>query len=221
MRRLHVKMVDSDELSCVECQSTGLTVRVRGTPGAGRFSTDTRPLDRRPSFRDILSGFNQGGTLGVRGPAPKPTALKRLEGTFRKDRVAVNEPMPMRTGLIPPDWLGEDALEEWNRVAPELDRLQLSTVVDYATFLGYCMSFARALEAEEEIAIHGLVLETFYGRVANPAVSIARTEWAQVRKFAAEFGLTPSARTRVSGTPKGDEQPDGAKLFLFGGKKGG
>lgn len=159
--------------------------------------------------------------MGQRGPAPKPSALKRLEGTYRKDRAAVNEPEPTRSALVPPEWLGADALEEWNRVAPELDRLNLSTVVDYATFLGYCMSYARALEAEQTIAVHGLLIRSLHGMAANPAVAIARTEWAQVRKFAAEFGLTPAARTRVSGTPKLDEKKDGAKLFLFGGKKRG
>jgi P27 family predicted phage terminase small subunit len=158
--------------------------------------------------------------VGARGPRPKPSALKHLEGTFRKDRAPVHEPEPTRSALAAPAWLAGDAREEWERVAPELDRLNLSTVVDYATFLGYCMSYARALQAEEEISLWGLTMSGLHTTVANPAVAIARLEWAQVRKFAAEFGLTPAARTRVNGKP--DEEPkDRAKMFLFGAKKKG
>jgi P27 family predicted phage terminase small subunit len=33
---------------------------------------------------------------------------------------------------------------------------------------------------------------------ASPAVGISRSSWAEVRKFAQEFGLTPSSRSRVT-----------------------
>lgn len=119
-----------------------------------------------------------------------------------------------------PAWLQPDGKREWKRVVPELERLGLLTRVDDAALEGYCAAYARAMEAERHVKKTGLTVMTYKGFVlANPAVSIARTSWAQVRQFANEFGLTPSARTRIRTTdqkPPGD--PDDA--FLFGGKSG-
>lgn len=158
--------------------------------------------------------------MGLRGPAPKPTTLKILEGTYRADRAATAEPTPDVAVLVPPPWLVGDALEEWNRSAPVLEQLGVSASIDYAVFLGYCLSYARALQAEEDIAINGLTVVVWGQAQKNPAVTIAQQEWAQVAKLAAQFGLTPSSRSRVSGTPKKPADAGGknasTKRFRFG-----
>lgn len=131
-------------------------------------------------------------------PARKPTRLKEISGTARKDRLKANEPKPAPATTDPPDWLQGRALAEWNRVAPELLRLQLLTMVDLPALAGYCSAYARAVDAEAVIAAEGPVLETPQGfKQARPEVSIARSAWEHVRKFASEFGLTPVARGRL------------------------
>jgi hypothetical protein len=58
----------------------------------------------------------------------------------------------------------------------------------------------------------------------NPAAAEARKHWSLVKQFAAEFGLTPSARTRV-GSRRGRRTEaagkDPAEAFLFGNGRPG
>ena len=54
--------------------------------------------------------------MGLRGPAPKPTAIKRLEGNPGKRKL--NEAEPTLTVGVPecPDYLDEVAKREWGRL---------------------------------------------------------------------------------------------------------
>ena len=64
------------------------------------------------------------------GPPRKPTRLRILEGNPSKRPLPNNEPQPDPTMPECPDWLMADAKEEWHRVAPELHRIGLLTIVD-------------------------------------------------------------------------------------------
>lgn len=63
--------------------------------------------------------------MGLRGPAAKPQAIRKLEGD-KKHRNR-REPKFQLTHLRPPSWLPEFALEEWNRVVPALERINMLT----------------------------------------------------------------------------------------------
>ncbi len=52
------------------------------------------------------------------------------------------------------------------------------------------------------------------------AASAVRKQWALVRQFAAEFGLTPSARTRV-GAPEAKPQQEDEEAEMFGVRTSG
>lgn len=155
--------------------------------------------------------------MGLRGPRPKPSRLKLLEGTHRPDRVAANEPTPDAALLACPKGLPPLARAEWNRVAPELHALGLSATVDRSSLLGYVLSYARAMAAEKQLREEGLTTETGTGQPkAHPCVAIAHNEWAAVLRFASAFGLNPSARSRIS-TPQ-KPAADTTKKRLFGSK---
>ena len=53
--------------------------------------------------------------------ARKPTSMKLLEGTYRRDRANPAEPKP-DVGAEPPPWLPADgpARDAWHRLAPVL-----------------------------------------------------------------------------------------------------
>jgi P27 family predicted phage terminase small subunit len=136
--------------------------------------------------------------MGERGPAPKPTALRELEGNPGKRALPKNEPKPDK-GAVCPEWIPAEAKAEWERVAPELERLGLLTKVDSSALAAYCVAYARWRAAEEAIAIHGLTFMTESGYAAQrPEVGIANKAMADIRAFCKEFGLTPSARGRMS-----------------------
>jgi P27 family predicted phage terminase small subunit len=137
----------------------------------------------------------------------KPTRLKLLQGTFRKDRAPKNEPQPRGTATCPL-WLDADAKAEWKRIAPELVRLGLLTSVDRAAFAAYCGAFATWKHAEKDIQEHGLIVTTTKGKQKNPAVLIASDALKLMRVYIALFGLSPCDRTRISAIPRHHEEED-------------
>ena len=153
------------------------------------------------------------------GTKPKPTALKVLEGNPGKRPLPTNEPKPTPTAPRCPTWLHKDAKKEWKRVAPELDKLGLLTTIDMAALAGYCESFAQYKEAIEFIHKHGPVypIKDENGKVKYlqqvPQVSIANKSLNNIRMMCAEFGLTPSARARMTVPGTKEEEDDMERLL--------
>lgn len=140
-------------------------------------------------------------------PKPKPTKLKKLEGNPGKRPLNENEPIPQSIAPECPDWLLAEAKKEWKRLAPELERLGLLTVIDRVAFAAYCQSYAKWKKAEKFLKKHGMTIKIpekdEFGNVISikvkkfPEVSIANECLKQIRSFASEFGLTPSSRGRI------------------------
>lgn len=141
------------------------------------------------------------------GRPPKPTALKLVTGNPGKRALNRDEPRP-RAGLpTPPPVLNDDAKAEWRRVARDLHQCGLLTLVDRSALAAYCQAYGRWCEAEREIAAYGMTVTTEAGNVIqHPLVGVARRAMTDMVKFAAEFGMTPSARSRVQAQGKGDSK---------------
>lgn len=147
------------------------------------------------------------------GPRPIPTHLKVLRGNPGKRALPQNEPEPTPLLEVPdaPVFLQGYARVEWNRIAEELVRLNLLTVVDINVLAAYCVAYSRWRTAEEalvEMARRDPVLAGLMLRVGkhgtpmqNPLVGTAARAAADMVKYAAEFGLTPSARARIAAGP--------------------
>jgi P27 family predicted phage terminase small subunit len=152
--------------------------------------------------------------VGRRGPKPKPTALKKREGTFRKDRAPANEFAPTPGTPKCPDYLDAIARGEWNRVVPELVAKNVLTIIDGAVLEGFCVAYSSAVKFQKD-ADKKPIVKTPFGPKVNPSEAVARKWWALARQLGAELGLTPAARTRVSmEKPKPPE--DKTEAFLFG-----
>ncbi len=137
--------------------------------------------------------------MGRRGPTPKPAHIKALEGNPGKRLLNKRPPRPRPTRPSCPDWLAAEAKAEWKRLAPELERLGLLTVLDRAAFSCYCQSFAHWVQAQRVLREHGMIYVTASGRVRErPEVAIAESSLKLMRAFAVEFGLTPNSRSRFS-----------------------
>ncbi len=129
----------------------------------------------------------------------KPTVLKVLQGTARKDRENKDEVKPNLNIPEPPDHLSKLALIEWGRISSFLYKLGLLSDIDMASLAAYCQSFGRWSEAETELAENGLTIKTTNGNVIqNPLVGIANQAMEHMRKHLIEFGMTPSSRAKVS-----------------------
>jgi len=142
------------------------------------------------------------------GPARKPTQLKIIQGNPGHQKLNHAEPHPTPVAPTRPDWLEPEAKREWGRITPELERLGLLTLVDRGALAAYCQAWGRAVGAEKFLAAMGLTFTTPNGYVQQrPEVAIAQKSWQLVRAFCAEFGLTPSARSRLS-VQKPEDDPE-------------
>lgn len=142
------------------------------------------------------------------GPVPKPTVLKLLEGNPGKRRLNLDEPRPSMDGIECPTWLDRAAKKEWRRLVPELERLGLLTMVDLADLAGYCQAWAEVRALTIYLRKHGRTVETATGYpVGRPEIKSLENAWGRVKGFAAEFGFSPSSRSRVRGEPKKEADP--------------
>ena len=141
--------------------------------------------------------------MGRRGPPPKPTALKLLQGNPGKRRINTREPKPDRSVPRCPSWLTPGAKRVWQRLVPQLGKMGMLTVVDQDALAAYCQTYARWRAAEEYLAKHGDVypLRDDRGKIRYmqqfPQVAIARNLLLTLRAYQQEFGLTPSSRSRI------------------------
>lgn len=158
--------------------------------------------------------------MAQRGRKPKPTAVKKLEGNPGKRPLNPFEPMPVKKDKTPecPDWLEEEAKNEWNRLADNLSGLGLLTEMDIQAFASYCQAYARWREAEEFITRHGSIVKTAKGGWQQvPQVSIAHQNQRIMMQAAAEFGLTPSSRSRIIADQAVSKESDEMEFLLISG----
>ena len=160
--------------------------------------------------------------MGRRGPAPKPGIIKLIEGNPGKRKINRREPQPANDAPRCPAWLTPEAKAVWRRVVPQLRRMGVLTLVDGDALAAYCQVYARWKAAEEFLATHGdtYPLRDEHGKVRClqqfPQVSISRNLLQLMKAFQQEFGLTPSARSRLE-LPESN-QASSFDLFILEGQ---
>lgn len=152
-----------------------------------------------------------------RGRKPTPTALKVARGNPGKRKLNQNEPKPALTVGAPaaPKRLTGVALGKWNELAAELYKTGVLTVVDTDALERYCLIYQRWVEAEEKLTKQGFItLTDKNNQIQNPYLAVANRCIKQLDSLAAEFGITPSSRSRVHGETPPEE--DNLEQELFG-----
>lgn len=132
------------------------------------------------------------------GPRPTPTPIRKTKGNPGRRPLPVE---PQVTAKLPPcpRYLSPEARSEWRRAGRELRRAGLIATIDLATFAAYCAAYGRLVQAERKLAETGMTGTTPNGlEVKSVWLQIADKALAQIAKLAPEFGMSPSARTRVA-----------------------
>jgi P27 family predicted phage terminase small subunit len=148
--------------------------------------------------------------MGRRGPVPTPTAILKQRGSWRaKAREGKEVKGPVGTPICP-SWLNQEAKNTWKRIVPKLRAMNVLTMIDGEALARYCQVSSRWKRAELFIQKHGdtYPLKDEKGQIRClqqfPQVAIANKLAIQLARLEQEFGLTPSARSRitqVSGQP--------------------
>jgi P27 family predicted phage terminase small subunit len=145
--------------------------------------------------------------MARRGPPPQPTDLRLLRGNPGKRRINTREPRPPVTTPSCPRWLSPEAKRAWRETVPVLKEMRILTRIDRDALAAYCQAYARWKAAEQFLDQHGEVypIRDESGKIkymqAFPQVFIARSALQTLRSYQQEFGMTPSARTRVHEIP--------------------
>ncbi len=136
--------------------------------------------------------------MGLRGPIPKPTALKILEGNPGKRPLNRHEPNP---GGVPqcPKHLDAQARREWRRLLPILLKMRVLTEADYIALANLCQTYSTMVKAQEQLQKAGLLYKSQSGYIQqSPLLSIVNSCVETITKLCREFGLTPSSRSRLT-----------------------
>jgi P27 family predicted phage terminase small subunit len=144
--------------------------------------------------------------MGARGPTPTPSHLLKLRGGFRSDRHR-DQLQPPEGRPTCPDWLDDEAKTAWKHLTPLLSAMGVLTRIDRNALARYCQLWARWKKAELFIQKHGdtYPIKDESGKIKClqqfPQVAIAHKLAALLTRLEQEFGLTPSARSRITLPP--------------------
>ena len=123
-----------------------------------------------------------------------------------------------------PRWLPDEGQTLWRSLRGELVSLGLLTEVDEAAFNLMCFHYALALKAGLQMMQDGLtVLSGMTGDMRkHPASQIWRENSQMFQRYAVEFGLTPSSRSKIK-VERQQEQSLAEMLFagIDAGSTGG
>ena len=158
------------------------------------------------------------------GPPKKPTNLKLIQGTFRKDRAAPNEAQPESAIPPVPAHISDEAKVEWERISQELLQLGLLSRIDRAALAAYCESWSDWVDASRACSTSEgkdrKVIKTQSGNyIENPYYTIKKRSMEIMHKFLTEFGMTPAARTRINAKLTEQKSADPADKY-FGNHTG-
>ena len=139
--------------------------------------------------------------MGKRGPAPKATNLKILEGNPGKRPLNTNEPYP-DAGATCPDWLSVSATSHWHELCPVLEACGILTKADRYTLAAYCDALTNYKRATTEIeSLDSLTEQGAHGTKLSPVVSAQRNYADLMIKFGTKLGLSPSDRSSIKVSP--------------------
>jgi P27 family predicted phage terminase small subunit len=135
-----------------------------------------------------------------------PTKLKEIRGTLAKSREIENEMQVTEVSSPPkpPKWLSKTAKQQWVLITNELFNLRMLHSVDLALIEAYCNAIALHIETEQILQESGRIqiYRDEDGRIKHsqivPLVTVSKQALSDAIKLATQFGLTPSARTKIS-----------------------
>ena len=142
--------------------------------------------------------------MAKRGPKPLPTKILKVRGSRHLERRR-DYKRPKSEIPAMPDSLSTDAKKIWNRVVLVLAQNGLLTQLDGDVLGAYCETVAEYWQALK--FCKNPLLKTKAGNIIqNPAIGIKNKARDAMVKIAAQFGMTPSARSSLAIEPK--SQPE-------------
>lgn len=93
----------------------------------------------------------------------------------------------------------DQAATMWRSIIPELLKRKILKLTDMHNVEMFCMAYHNLREAQHEVALYGVTIETASGRIKNPALTVVNESSKQIASFGALLGLDPTSRQRLMG----------------------
>jgi P27 family predicted phage terminase small subunit len=133
-----------------------------------------------------------------------PTQLKILRGNPGKRTSKTGEPAPPESGVEMPEYLGPVARARWSVMLPILQGVRVMTRADVEALARYCDTYEWWLATRAKLRADGDTYPILNDAgdikyiAQRPEVAIAHKLAAQLHALEADFGLTPSSRTKLA-----------------------
>lgn len=92
-----------------------------------------------------------------------------------------------------------NAVVMWKSIVPELLKRKILKVTDLHNIEMFCMAYHNLREAQHEVVLYGVTIQTETGRIKNPALTAVNEASKQLASFGAMLGLDPASRNRLMG----------------------
>jgi P27 family predicted phage terminase small subunit len=129
--------------------------------------------------------------------------MLKLTSSWRADAREGTEPRPEAGRPALPDWLDDVAKQCWEQLLPQLEQMGVLTRIDGNAIARYCQGWSDWRKCIAFIGKNGMfyALKDDSGAVKclqqYPHVGIRNKLAVELSRLEQEFGLTPSARTRI------------------------
>ena len=148
------------------------------------------------------------------GPKPKPIEEKRLAGNPGGRALDEERQGPVSAAARVPHGLSRGAKKFWRKNALERIEMGILRVSDIPAFMLMAEHWNVALQAAQRVEKEGLTTTDEHRCIRkSPLLQVFRDNSTAYRLYASEFGMTPSARTRVRAQPA-EEQMSLAELLF-------
>lgn len=140
--------------------------------------------------------------MGVRGPKPRPTHLKVLQGE-QESRINRDEPLPREARVSKPGDMTPEAAEIWDELATDLIDKGCLTPWDVYTFEAFCEAVAQYRECRtllQRVTEWGKYIDkgAAGGVIKSPYHQMMRDCVETMAKIGSRFGFTPGDRANLT-----------------------
>lgn len=149
------------------------------------------------------------------GPKPTPTQLKVVRNNPGHRPLPKDEPKPAAPRrMTPPPHLSPVAKKEYRRIGAKLADLGILGDIDLRALELYAETYAQWMEATQKVHAVGMVIKAPSGfPIPNPYWTAANTASKRMQSLLAEFGMTPSSRSRLGVNGEAPKTDPAQKYF--------
>ena len=131
-----------------------------------------------------------GGRNAVAGAGRKPKVISTGDTDFDK---VFDIDVPFHLEHM------DQAVTMWKSIIPELLKRKILKITDMHNVEMFCMAYHNLREAQHEVVLYGVTIETESGRIKNPALTVVNEASKQIAQFGSMLGLDPVSRARLMG----------------------